>query len=85
MATRTWRELTCIGFIPVSREGHAAALVDDVIYIFGGRGMDGKDLGDLAALKLSSIYCYYLALCIILMHFTTRPTMVYFPEHGTVS
>lgn len=29
-------------------------MVDDVIYIFGGRGVDGKDLGDLAAFKLSS-------------------------------
>lgn len=36
------------------REGHAAALVDDVIYVFGGRGVDGKDLNDLAAFKISS-------------------------------
>jgi N-acetylneuraminic acid mutarotase len=46
--------LQCIGFIPSPREGHAAALVDDVIYVFGGRGVDGKDLGDLAAFQLSS-------------------------------
>lgn len=52
--TRRWTELQCIGFIPSPREGHAAAVVDDVIYIFGGRGVDGKDLGDLAAFKLSS-------------------------------
>lgn len=52
--TRRWTELQCIGYIPSSREGHAAAVVDDVIYIFGGRGVDGKDLGDLAAFKLSS-------------------------------
>ncbi|KAJ3768819.1 hypothetical protein FB446DRAFT_694490 [Lentinula raphanica] len=52
--TRKWSELTCIGFIPAPREGHAAALVDDVIYIFGGRGVDGKDLNDLAAFKLSN-------------------------------
>jgi hypothetical protein len=52
--TRTWSELQCIGFIPSPREGHAAAVVDDVIYIFGGRGVDGKDLGDLAAFKMSS-------------------------------
>lgn len=32
--------------------------MDDVIYIFGGRGVDGKDLGDLAAFKLSSEYIY---------------------------
>lgn len=52
--TKTWTELTCIGFIPSPREGHAAALVDDVIYVFGGRGVDGKDLGDLAAFKISN-------------------------------
>ncbi|KAJ3765153.1 hypothetical protein FB446DRAFT_655634, partial [Lentinula raphanica] len=52
--TRIWSELTCIGFIPAPREGHAAALVDDVIYIFGGRGVDGKDLNDLAAFRLLS-------------------------------
>ncbi|OBZ78636.1 Tip elongation aberrant protein 1 [Grifola frondosa] len=50
----TWSELTCIGFIPSPREGHAAALVDDVIYVFGGRGVDGKDLGDLGAFKISN-------------------------------
>ncbi|KIL71754.1 hypothetical protein M378DRAFT_64627 [Amanita muscaria Koide BX008] len=52
--TRKWTELTCIGFIPMAREGHAAAVVDDVIYIFGGRGVDGKDLSDLAAFKISN-------------------------------
>ncbi|KZV91323.1 hypothetical protein EXIGLDRAFT_615741 [Exidia glandulosa HHB12029] len=54
VTTRMWSELTCIGFIPAAREGHAAALVDDVIYIFGGRGVDGKDLNDLAAFKISN-------------------------------
>ncbi|KAJ3550609.1 hypothetical protein NM688_g5034 [Phlebia brevispora] len=52
--TRMWSELNCIGFIPSPREGHAAAIVDDVIYVFGGRGVDGKDLGDLGAFKLSN-------------------------------
>ncbi|KAI0046599.1 hypothetical protein FA95DRAFT_1679639 [Auriscalpium vulgare] len=52
--TRRWKELQCIGYIPSPREGHAAALVDDVMYVFGGRGVDGKDLGDLTAFKLSS-------------------------------
>jgi hypothetical protein len=50
----TWSELTCIGYMPSPREGHAAALVDDVMYVFGGRGVDGKDMGDLVAFKLSS-------------------------------
>lgn len=49
-----WTELSCTGYIPVPREGHAATLVDDVMYIFGGRGVDGKDLEDLAAFKITS-------------------------------
>lgn len=52
--TGAWSELSCIGYIPVPREGHAATLVDDVMYVFGGRGVDGKDLEDLAAFKISS-------------------------------
>ncbi|KAK4046292.1 hypothetical protein OIV83_006166 [Microbotryomycetes sp. JL201] len=50
----SWVELSCIGYIPVPREGHSACLVDDVMYIFGGRGVDGKDLEDLAAFKISN-------------------------------
>lgn len=46
--------LDCIGYIPVPREGHAAAIVDDVMYIFGGRTEEGADLGDLAAFRITS-------------------------------
>lgn len=56
LQTRQWSELQCIGFIPSPREGHAAAIIDDVIYIFGGRGVDGKDLNDLSAFRISSKY-----------------------------
>ena len=59
-ASRTWGELHCIGFIPSPREGHSAALVDDVVYVYGGRGVDGKDLGDLGAFKISSTYLVQL-------------------------
>lgn len=52
--TRKWAELQCTGYIPPPREGHAAALVDDVMYVFGGRGVDGADLDELIAFKLSS-------------------------------
>jgi Kelch motif/Galactose oxidase, central domain len=53
-ATNVWTELDCIGYIPAPREGHAAALVDDVMYIFGGRTEEGADLGDLAAFRITS-------------------------------
>ncbi|KAH6677672.1 hypothetical protein B0J14DRAFT_348599 [Halenospora varia] len=49
-----WTSLDCIGYIPAPREGHAAAIVDDVMYIFGGRTEEGADLGDLAAFRISS-------------------------------
>ena len=52
--TNVWTELDCIGYIPAPREGHAAALVDDVMYIFGGRTEEGADLGDLAAFRITS-------------------------------
>ena len=49
-----WTQLDCVGFIPTPREGHAAALVNDVMYIFGGRTDEGLDLGDLAAFRIST-------------------------------
>ena len=54
ISTREWTELQCTGYIPSPREGHAAALVDDVMYVFGGRGVDGADLSDLTAINLLS-------------------------------
>ena len=50
--SRGWTELSCIGYHPVPREGHSATIVKDVMYIFGGRGTDGKDLGDLAGFNI---------------------------------
>lgn len=49
-----WTQLDCIGYIPAPREGHSAALVGDVMYIFGGRTEQGEDLGDLAAFRITS-------------------------------
>ena len=51
--TRRWTKLQCTGSIPSPRAGHAAVLVDDVMYVFGG--FNGKTyLDDLIALQLSS-------------------------------
>ncbi len=54
ISTRKWTELQCTGSIPSPRRGHAAVLVDDVMYVFGGRAIDRTNLGDLVALNLSS-------------------------------
>lgn len=53
-AQNAWTGLDCIGYIPAPREGHAAAIVDDVMYIFGGRTEEGTDLGDLAAFRITT-------------------------------
>ena len=52
--TKAWCELPCSGYIPAPREGHAAALVDDIMYVFGGRGVNGANIGQLAAFRISS-------------------------------
>jgi hypothetical protein len=53
VSTRKWTELQCSGYTPSPRHGHAAAVVDDVMYVFGGR-VDGAGVDDLLAFKLSS-------------------------------
>ena len=51
--TRKWTVLKCTGSIPSPRAGHAAVLVNDVMYVFGGVS-GGTHLDDLYALQLSS-------------------------------
>jgi len=53
ISTRKWTELQCTGSIPPPRCDHAAVLVDNVMYVFGGT-TGSTDLGDLIALQLSS-------------------------------
>lgn len=52
--SRTWGQLDCNGYIPVPREGHGAAMVDDMMYVYGGRGADGMFLQDLVGFQVSS-------------------------------
>jgi hypothetical protein len=54
ISTRKWTELQCTGSIPSPRSGHAAVLIDDIMYVFGGFTMDKTYLDDLVALQLSS-------------------------------
>ena len=53
ISTRKWTELQCTGSIPSPHAGHAAVLVDDMIYVFGGRAPDGTKLNGLTAFNLS--------------------------------
>jgi Galactose oxidase, central domain len=54
ISTRKWTELQCTGSIPSPRSAHAAVLIDDVMYVFGGRTDDDTYLGELTAFNLSS-------------------------------
>ncbi|KAI8391779.1 uncharacterized protein BYT42DRAFT_208257 [Radiomyces spectabilis] len=52
LQARTWSQVAAAGYIPMPRERCAASLVDDVMYVIGGRGPDAQDLGDLCAFKI---------------------------------
>ena len=54
ISTRKWTEVQCTGSIPSPRAGHAAVLIDDVMYVYGGRTVGNTNIGDLTALNLSS-------------------------------
>lgn len=53
LQTLMWKQIAAVGYIPVPREGCSASLVGDVMYVFGGRGPDGRALGDLCAFKMA--------------------------------
>ena len=53
-----WNQLDCTGEIPEARENHAAAVVDGVMYIFGGRNGRNQDLGDLVAFRIATRHWY---------------------------
>ena len=56
--SQIWKQLDCIGYIPEAREGHASAVCNDFMYVFGGRNEEGNDLGDLAAFHLPACRWY---------------------------
>ncbi|KAL9068762.1 MAG: hypothetical protein Q9161_005965 [Pseudevernia consocians] len=53
-----WNRLDCIGEIPQARENHAAAVVDGVMYIFGGRNGRNQGLGILVAFRIATRHWY---------------------------
>ncbi|KAK9323406.1 hypothetical protein V1517DRAFT_320672 [Lipomyces orientalis] len=52
--TGTWKQLSCVGYFPKPCEGHKAAIVGDLMYIFGGRSPEGTNQRNLASLKLTT-------------------------------
>lgn len=53
LVTHIWYPIAAVGYIPLPRESPGATLVDDTLYIFGGRGANGT-LGDLCAFRIHS-------------------------------
>ncbi|KAJ1730274.1 hypothetical protein LPJ61_003102, partial [Coemansia biformis] len=51
---RRWAMVTPHGATPPARYGHASAVVDDCIFIMGGRTLHGEPLNDFFAYKISS-------------------------------
>src|SRR6266403_3495266 len=84
ISTRKWTELQCTGTIPPPRSGHAAVLVDDVMYVFGGPALDKTNLGDLTALNLSS-KCLGMFRLMRSFKWTSSSDMVHISRHGTKS
>lgn len=56
LQSRLWMQVPAVGYIPIPRTDFSASLVDGVMYIFGGHGPDGQDLGDLCAFRIKSKY-----------------------------
>ncbi|RUS29259.1 hypothetical protein BC938DRAFT_480867 [Jimgerdemannia flammicorona] len=49
-----WSQIQATNHIPAPREHAAATIVDDVVYVFGGRGPEGEEYGDLCAFRIRS-------------------------------
>lgn len=88
LQARAWAQVPAVGFIPVPRTDFAAAAVNGVMYVFGGRGPDGQDLGDLCAFKMRSKFQMY-DLSIKNQtkpnqtHVDCRSSLVYVSKYGT--
>lgn len=84
LQSRLWMQVPAVGYIPIPRTDFSASLVDGVMYIFGGRGPDGQDLGDLCAFRIKS-KCNLPMTDGILTLLFGRSTMVHVPKHGSRS
>ena len=51
----SWELITASGHTPPGRAGHAACIVDDCIYVTGGKSATGKNLSDVIAFRIRSL------------------------------
>ena len=49
-----WQLLVASGHTPPGRAGHAACIIDDCIYVTGGKSATGKNLSDVIAFRIRS-------------------------------
>lgn len=93
--------MPAFGVLPSSRQGHAACVVDDIMYIFGGLNHEDQLLGDLSAFKfngkpgVSSVAFYALEAFlypyiltspyIALLPLALRPSLVDIPRHCRIA
>ncbi|KAI7865528.1 hypothetical protein BDF14DRAFT_1730188, partial [Spinellus fusiger] len=48
---KSWLKIPAIGYIPIAREYASGALVNGLLYVFGGKGPDGIEFNDLCAFR----------------------------------
>ncbi|KAK3845737.1 MAG: hypothetical protein J3R72DRAFT_360295, partial [Linnemannia gamsii] len=48
----TWTPIPASGYLPTGRHGHACAIVEGVLYVFGGSSPDGSELNDAYAFRI---------------------------------
>ncbi|OMH81510.1 Tip elongation aberrant protein 1 [Zancudomyces culisetae] len=53
-STAKWEEIHVKGQVPPARYGHAAVIVEDTMYIIGGRRLTGEPIMDFIAFKIKS-------------------------------
>ena len=53
--TENWTNPQCFGSIPTPRSGHASAICNDKVWLFGGNNLDLDCLGDMFELNMSSL------------------------------
>ncbi|KAI9252108.1 hypothetical protein BY458DRAFT_536036 [Sporodiniella umbellata] len=56
LTTHTWTKIAVDGTVPAPRERCSSAIIDDALYIFGGRGDEGTELNDLCGYKIKNRY-----------------------------
>ncbi|CAJ0758109.1 13112_t:CDS:10 [Entrophospora sp. SA101] len=54
LQTNQWAELAYNGYVPYPRHGCGSTIIEDTIYLFGGKTFENQELGDLVAFKIGS-------------------------------